>query len=261
MEEDAFKGKVALITGSSRGIGRAIALRFARAGADVVVNHSKAGGHSADKAAQVCSEVESLGRGALAVPADISLKSEVKEMFSKAAEHFGRLDYLVLNAARAPFKPAEKLLEREIRQLVDTNLIGNIFCVQQAVPLLEATSGKIVFISSLGSRFYLPSYPLGSMKAAMEALIRDCSESLGPKGISVNAVCSGIVKTDSFRVLRMYMKDIEHIPDDLCVSPEEVADVVLFLCSPAARAVCGETIVVDKGLSNRLYRPAWTAKP
>jgi len=261
MEQEAFKGKVALITGSSRGIGRAIALTLARAGADIVVNHSKAGGSSQGKAEDVCAEVEKLGGRAVAIAADIASKAEVKEMFAQAAARFGRLDYLVLNAAKAHFKPIEKLLEREIRQLVDTNLIGNIFCIQQAVPLLESTSGRIVFISSLGSRFYLPSYPLVSMKAAMEAVVRDCSESLGPRGISVNAVCAGIVKTDSFRVLRMYMQDIEHIPDDLCVTPEEVADAVLFLCSGASRALRGEIVVVDKGLTSRLYRPAWTAKP
>jgi NAD(P)-dependent dehydrogenase (short-subunit alcohol dehydrogenase family) len=260
IEENFFTDKTALITGSSRGIGRAIALAFARVGADIVVNHSKAEGSSKRKAEEVCREIENLGRRALAVPADIGLKSSVTAMIEAVSGWNGRLDFLVLNAAKAPFKPVEKLLEREIRQLVETNYIGNIFCIQKALHLLEASKGKIVFVSSLGSRFYNPSYPLGSMKAAMEALVRDFSESLAPRHICVNAVCGGIVKTDSFMVLRLHMEEIEHIPDELCVSPEALADVVVFLCSPGARAISGQTIVVDNGLSNRLYRPEWGRK-
>jgi NAD(P)-dependent dehydrogenase (short-subunit alcohol dehydrogenase family) len=166
----------------------------------------------------------------------------------------GKLDYLVLNAAKAPFKSIEKLFERELRQLVETNYLGNIFCIQSALPMLEQTQGKIIFISSLGSRFYNPSYPLGSMKAAMESVIRDCSETLRGKKISVNAVCGGIVKTDSFKVLRQYWDNIDMLPDDLFVEPEEIADVALFLCSQASRGITGQTIVVDKGLSNTILR-------
>ncbi len=185
MEESLFTGKTALVTGSSRGIGRAIALAFARAGADVIVNHSRTTESSRNKAEAVCREIEGLGRKTFSVQADIGLKSSVKEMMEMISNRFGRLDFLVLNAAKAPFKPIEKLLEREIRQLVETNFMGNIFCIQEALPLLEATEGKIVFISSLGSRFYNPSYPLGSMKAAMESIVRDCAESFAPQEISV----------------------------------------------------------------------------
>lgn len=95
----------------------------------------------------------------------------------------------------------------------------------------------------------------------MEALIRDCAEGLADRSVCANAVCGGIVKTDSFKTLRQYMDEIENIPDELCVSPEALADVVVFLCSPAARGIRGQTVVVDNGLSNRLYRPAWVKKP
>lgn len=261
MEKNVFSNKVALVTGSSRGIGRAIALAFARAGADVVVNHSKPEGSSREKAEEVCREIEDLGRKAYAVPANVGSKASVREMFEQVGSLCGRLDFLVLSAARAPFKPFEKLFEREIRQLVETNFMGNIFCIQEAVPMLEKTQGRIVFISSLGSRFYNPSYPLGSMKAAMEVVVRDCSESLFPRGIQVNGVCGGVVKTDSFKVLRHVMEEITQIPEELCVAPEAIADVVMFLCSPNSRAIRGQTIVVDNGLSNRLYRPAWVKQP
>lgn len=261
MEWNAFKDRVALVTGSSRGIGHALARTFAAAGADVVVNYRQAGGRSQEQAESLCREIEALGRRAYLLQADISVKPSVKEMFSAVRERVGRLDFLVLNAARAPFKPIERLFERELRQLVETNYLGNIFCVQEALALLEKSEGRVVFLSSLGSRFYNPEYPLGSMKAAMESVVRDLSESLAPRGINVNAVCGGFVKTDSFKVLRQYMEDLEQLPEQFFVEPETIADVVLFLCSPASRGIRGQTIVVDQGLSNTLYRPKPKKKP
>ncbi len=119
---------------------------------------------------------------------------------------------------------------------------------------MKENGGKIIFVSSLGSRFYNPAYPLGSMKAAMESIVRDCAESLRDKGISVNAVCGGIVKTDSFKILRQFWDNIDMLPEELFVETDELADVVLFLCSPESRGITGQTIVVDKGLSNSLFR-------
>ena len=261
MERMDFQDRVALITGSSRGIGHTLARSFARAGADVVINYRQAGGRSQEQAEQLSREVEQMGRRSLVLQADISEKAAVKQMFTQVRERFGRLDFLILNAARAPFKPLEKLFERELRQLVETNYMGNIFCVQEALPLLEKNEGRIVFLSSLGSRFYNPEYPLGSMKAAMESVVRDLSETLSERKINVNAVCGGFVKTDSFKVLRQYMEDLEQLPEQFFVEPEAIADVVLFLCGPASRGIRGQTMVVDQGLSNTLYRPRPKKKP
>ncbi|HTR44332.1 MAG TPA: SDR family oxidoreductase [Thermodesulfovibrionales bacterium] len=251
----SFGNKVALITGSSRGIGAAIARAFALAGSDVVLNYRKAGGKSQEQGERLCREIEEMGRRAYLIQADISVKASVKQLFSEVGQKCNRLDFLVLNAARAPFKALEQLPERELRQLVETNFMGNIFCVQEALPLFGEHGGKIVFISSLGSRFYNTSYPLGTMKAAMESAVRDLAESLGEAHISVNGVCGGIVKTDSFKVLRQLWDEVAQIPDELFVEPDEIADAVLFLCSEASRGIRGQTIVVDRGLSNRLHRP------
>ncbi|MBF0518788.1 MAG: SDR family oxidoreductase [Nitrospirae bacterium] len=244
----------ALITGSSRGIGRAIAVRFAKSGVDVAVNYSREGGKSESAAKALVEEFKSLGVNAVSIKADISKKDEVKYLIAETISNLGRLDYLVLNAAKAPFKPIEKLFERELNDLVRTNYMGNIFCVQEALSYLEAASGKIVFISSLGSKYYNASYPLGSMKAAMEAVVRDLSETLSKKGISVNAVSGGIVKTDSFKVLRQYVEGLDMMPESFFVTPEEIADVVYFLCSGQSRGISGQTIVVDRGMSNSLFR-------
>jgi NAD(P)-dependent dehydrogenase (short-subunit alcohol dehydrogenase family) len=254
MEWNALRDKVVLITGSSRGIGNAIARKFAHSGADVVINYRQKGGRSESQAGQLHQEIEAMGRRALLIQADVSLKQSVKQMFNEVKEQCGRLDFLILNAARAPFKPLERLFERELRELVETNYLGNIFCIQEALPLLEKNGGGVVFISSLGSRFYNPEYPLGSMKAAMESVVRDLSESLREKRISVNGVCGGFVKTDSFKVLRQFMDEIENLPEALFVEPESLAEVVLFLCDPASRGIRGQTLVVDNGLSNTLYR-------
>ena len=253
MKSDTFADRIAVVTGSSRGIGHSIAKKFAISGANVVINYRKAGGASQAQAEKLHQDILEMGRRAFLVHGDISAKSEAKRLISEAVERYGRLDFLVLNAARAPFKPLEKLFERELRQLVETNYMGNLFCIQAAVPFLEETKGHIIFISSLGSRFYSPSYPLGSMKAAMEAVVRDCAESLRGKSISVNGVCGGLVKTDSFKVLRQYWEDIDRVPEELLQQPDEIAEVVVFLCSPAARGIRGQTIVVDGGLGNRLY--------
>jgi len=254
MEWNAFRDSVALVTGSSRGIGNAIARKFARSGADVVINYRQKGGRSEKQAELLRQEIEAMGRRALLIQADVSVKQSVKQMFQEVQERLGRLDFLILNAARAPFKPLERLFERELRELIETNFMGNIFCIQEALPLLEKNEGRVVFLSSLGSRFYNPEYPLGSMKAAMESAVRDLSESLRPKGISVNGVCGGLVKTDSFKVLRQFMGELEALPEELFVEPETLAEVVLFLCDPASRGIRGQTLVVDNGLSNTLYR-------
>ncbi len=250
-----LRGRVALVTGSSRGIGRAIALALARAGADIAVHGRRVSDAANCGGEETQAEVRLLGRRAEVFHGDIAVKAEVEALLDAVGKAFGRLDVLVLNAARAPFKSTERLLERDARQLIDTNLLGNLWCVQRAVPWLAKQGGDIVYISSLGSRFMNPDYPLGVMKAAMEALVRQWAEELAPKGIRSNAVCAGLVKTDAFKTMRLIWPGIEHLPEDLVVAPEEVADVVAFLTSPAARAIRGQTLVVDRGLSNRLIRP------
>lgn len=247
-------GRVALITGSRRGIGAAIADRLARAGFAIAVHGRSGEGRSAETGEAVCAQLREHGVEAASFHGDIASKAEVTALMEQVGAHFGRLDCLVLNAARAPFKESWRLLERDLRQLVDTNLLGNVFCLQKALPLLEKDGGHVVFLSSLGSRYMNVQYPLGPMKAAMEAMVRQWAEELRDKGVQANAICAGLVKTDAFKTLRRLWPEISALPEACFVTPEEVADVVAFLTSPAARAIAGQTLVVDKGLSNRVMR-------
>lgn len=247
-------GKVVLVTGSSRGIGQAIARRLAADGADVAVHGRNPKGPTAEGASRFRDELRELGRKAEVIFADLTDKAAVGELMAQVKAAFGRLDVLVLNAARAPFKETTRLLERDLRQLVETNLMAPLFCVQKALGLLEREGGDVVFISSLGSRFMNPQYPLGPMKAAMESMTRQWAEELGPKGIRANAVCAGLVKTDAFKTLRRLWKGLDQLPEELFVTPEEVAGVVSFLTRQDASAIRGQTIVADRGLSNRILR-------
>ena len=254
MTQHALEGRTALVTGSSRGIGSAIARHLARQGADVVVHGRQPEGPSAASAEVLRDEIRALGRRSEVLFADVSDKAEVQRLMGEVDEAMGGLDLLVLNAARAPFKDTMKLLDRDLRQLVGANLYGPLYCVQTAQPLLARNGGDIVFLSSLGSRYMNPQYPLGPMKAAMEAMVRQWSEELRPQGIRANAVCAGLVKTDAWKTLRRIWRDLEALPEEAFVTVEEVADVVAFLASPAAGGIQGQTLIVDRGLSNRILR-------
>ena len=249
-----LEGKVAWVTGSSRGIGRAIALRLARDGADIAIHGRSDAGPSRAAADEAAEAVRALGRRAICVAGDIARKDDVGAAAEQIEAELGRLDLLVLNAARAPFKETPRLLERDLRMLVETNLLGHVFCVQKSLPLMERQGGRIVFISSLGSRYMNPQYPLGPMKAAMEAMVRQWAEELRPKGVNANAVCAGLVKTDSYKTLRRIWPELAGLPEEAFVTPEEVADVTAFLCGADSHAISGQTLVVDHGLSNRILR-------
>ena len=253
---EACHGRVALVTGSSRGLGRVIARKLSEAGAHLVLNYRKTGGRSEAQAQALAKELVERGSPAVAIQADISQKDAVAAMFQEIGARYGRLDILVLNAARAPFKRVGELLKRDLLELVETNFLGNVYCMQQALPLMQGRPGHVVFISSLRSRFALPNYPLGSMKTAMESLVKHWAVELKDRQITMNGVTAGLLKTDSLIVLRQYWPGVERLPASAFVELEDVASVVLFLCTDAARSIRGQQIVVDNGLSNELLRSA-----
>ncbi|MEX2114787.1 MAG: SDR family oxidoreductase [Pirellulales bacterium] len=246
-------GHVALVTGGSRGIGRACALRLAQAGADITINYVV----NRQAAMAVADEIAALGRRVLVVKADVSEQDDVRSMMDAIKEHFGRLDVLVSNAATGGFRPLLAATQRNFHAAYDTNVLALLYLVQAAMPLLERKEGdgrsKVITLSSHGSHVALPFYGLiGSSKAALESLVRHLTLEIGDRGVNINVVKSGLVDTDSTRRL----PNAEAIFDgrksksmmgERMLTADDVADAVLFLSCPLSDLVQGEVLTVDGG--------------
>ncbi|MEX1041552.1 MAG: SDR family oxidoreductase [Pirellulaceae bacterium] len=246
-----LSGKIALVTGSSRGMGRACALRLAEAGADVIVNYVT----SRTAAMETAKEIRGMGRRSFVVKADVSQKDDVESMMDYIGEHIHQLDIIVSNAATGGFRPLLAANEKHFENTYHTNVLAMLYLVQAGLPLLEKCNGrsKVIGISSHGSDMALPWYGLiGSSKAALESLARHLTLEVGDKGVNVNIVKSGLVETDSTKRLPNAGQMFDHRKDktmmgDRMLTIEDVANAVLFLASPLADLVQGETLTVDGG--------------
>lgn len=247
-----FKNKIALITGSGRGIGKAIALYFAQHGADVVINFFR----NREPAEETAREVEKLGRRALLVKADVGDLDDITRLFDEVEKEFGGLDILVHNAASGYNRPAMEQKPKGWDWTMNINARALLFSAQRAAVMMkERGGGKIVSISSAGATRVLPDYVVvGASKAALESLTRYLGIELISKGINVNAVSPGVVETEALNHFasmdgqaNIIQKFIEQVPAGRLILPEEVAGVVAFLCSPAASMIVGQTIVMDGG--------------
>jgi enoyl-[acyl-carrier protein] reductase III len=242
-----LNGKVALVTGGSRGIGRAIALKLASEGASVVVNYFR----RREAAEDTVREIEKLGVRGLALRANVGEPEKISEMFAAITADFGRLDILVSNAASGLPRPILDLDAKVWQWTMDINARALLLCAQHAVKLMEGRGGKIVAISSLGSSLVLPYYAaIGISKATLEAVTRYLAIELAPKDICVNAVAASLVPTDSGKLYAGGKEGkLPSTPAGRVVSPEDVAGVVSFLCSEAAFMIRGQMIVIDGGTS------------
>ncbi|MGO9906516.1 MAG: SDR family oxidoreductase [Solirubrobacteraceae bacterium] len=248
-----FEGKVALITGASRGIGRALALRLAARGTRVVVNYKQ----NDELAREVMAEIERLGGGGMAVRADLESVEEIEAMFDQVQEQFGRLDFFVSNASASNFHHFMDLKPHHLERTFNLNVRAFVVGTQRAVRLMPESGGRIVVLSSYGSIRSFPTYAnLGSAKAAIETWARYMAIELAPRGVNVNAVNGGIIETDSssyfYATGRVPSLDtvLPKIPKRRMGSAAEVAECVLFLLSPGAEYVTGTTLVVDGGLTS-----------
>lgn len=246
-----FQNKVAVVTGSGRGIGRAIAQTLAAEGADIVVNFFR----NRAPAEETAAAISALGRRALVVKADVGAMEGIEALFAEAEREFGGVDILINNAASGYNRPVMEQKVKGWDWTMNINARAALFCSQRAAPSMAARGGgHIVNISSPGSTRVLPDYVLvGASKAALEALTRYLAVELAPQKIVVNAVSPGIVATDAlqhFARLRegdVLGKVIQGTPAGRLVTPDDVAALVAFLCSPAADMIRGQTIVIDGG--------------
>ena len=246
---EPLHGKVALVTGAARGIGRAIARKLAGAGCDVVVNYY----NSADEAEALCAEIRAQGRRALAVQASVGVPDSVDELFEAIRREFDRLDIVVSNAASGVLKPTLEMGMKHWRWCMETNALAINLLAQRAVPMMP-DGGRIIAMSSLGSLRAMPNYGfIGASKAALEALVRALAQELGPRGIRVNTVSAGVVDTDAlayFPNRAEVLADFERRnPSRVKLTPEAVADAVYLLCLPEAAMINGHTLVVDCGFA------------
>jgi NAD(P)-dependent dehydrogenase (short-subunit alcohol dehydrogenase family) len=247
-----FDGKVALITGGSRGIGRELALRLAARGTTTIVNYKQ----NQELARSTVDEIERLGATGVAIRADLESLDEIEAMFDQVQEQFGRLDFFISNASASNFHHFMDIKPHHLERSFNLNVRAFVLGTQRAVRLMH-DGGRIVVLSSYGSIRSFPTYAnLGSAKAALETWARYMAVELAPRGINVNAVNGGIIATDSssyfYATGRVPSLDtvVPKIPKRRMGTAAEVAECCVFLLSPGAEYVTGTSLVVDGGLTS-----------
>lgn len=249
MSERDLEGKVALVTGGSRGIGRAISEGLARRGANVVIAYLR----KRAAAEETCRALDDHGVKALSVRCNVGDAGEVDELFGLIGEAFGRLDVFVSNAASGVIRPLEELDCRAWDWTMDINARPPLLAARY-LPDLMPEGGSVVALSSLGASRVMPGYAVvGASKAALEAVIRYLAVELGPRRIRSNVVSAGVVDTDALKhfPMREAMLDVARTgsPVGRLVTPADVAATVDFLTSDRATMINGQTIVLDGGAS------------
>ncbi len=248
-----LQGDRVLITGSSRGIGRAIALAMARAGAQVAIHYHRA----AEAAELVAREIRELDRECIVVQGNLEDADQRARMIEAVSQQWGTIDVLVANAAATAFKPVTELRPYHLHRTYTVVVESLVDLVQRLLPLMtQGRHGRIITISSQGSHYALPRYAsIGAGKAAMEAMTRYLAAELGPLGITCNAISPGVINTDSVRyyAAERYESFLSRIaeatPLGRLVQPDDIAAAVIMLASPYARMITGQVIQVDGGIS------------
>jgi len=242
-----FENKIVLITGASRGIGKATALLFAKEGAKVIVDYVL----QKDEARSVVDEIKKIGSDAIAIECDVSKEDEVKKMFSQAVETFGRIDILVNNAGIVDDTPIFSRTTEQFLKTLEVNLVGNFLCSKYAAEqMLKNKSGKIINISSTNAinSFSPDAIDYDASKAGVITLTKDFAKELAPF-VQVNAIAPGWVDTDMNKDLpkEFIDKEIKKIYSKRFAKPEEIAKAVLFLAGEDANYITGSVLVVDGG--------------
>jgi 3-oxoacyl-[acyl-carrier protein] reductase len=242
-------GKIAVVTGASKGIGASIAKHLAGEGAAVVVNYAS----SKEAADRVVDEITSTGGKAIAIQADVSQKAEVEQLFAKTQQIFGKLDILVNNAGIYESYPLEDITEESFHKHFNLNVLGLILTTQQAVKHFNSTGGNIINISSLVSTIPLPNNSVYSAtKAAVDAVTKSLSKELGSRNIRVNAINPGFVETEGTHAAGAvggdFQKQVEgQIPLGRIGQPQDIAPAVVFFASSDSGWITGATLPIGGG--------------
>jgi enoyl-[acyl-carrier protein] reductase III len=243
-------GKRALVTGSSRGIGRAIALSLAECGVDVAINYLR----NRAKAEETAQEIESHGVRSLVVKGNVAKPEHVKAIFEKIGEEWQGLEIMISNAASGVLRSARELTLHHFHWSMDINAAALLPLTQGFINLPGEGDKVVVAVSSLGAVRAIPNYTaVGASKAALESMVRHLAAELAPDGVRVNAVSAGTVDTDA--LLHFPNRDDmlegarQRTPAGRLLTPQDVANTVVYLCTDFASMIHGQTIVVDGGYS------------
>ena len=245
-----LKGKVALVTGASKGIGASIARHFAAEGASVVVNYAT----SKTGADQVVAEITQRGGQAIAAQGNLARKADIERLFAETRKSFGRLDILVNNAGIYEFSPLDAITEEHFHKQFDLNVLGLLFATQEAARLFGPEGGSIINISSVVSTFTPENSAVyTATKASVDAITRVLAKELGPRKIRVNAINPGMVDTEGVRSAGLsegeFRKQVEaDTPLGRIGQPRDIAPAAVFLASDDSAWITGETLVISGGL-------------
>ncbi len=244
-----LKDKCALITGASRGIGRAIAIKLASEGVHVAINYLR----SQTPALETARAIEQFGVRAVPIKGNVADRGHLDCIFKKIEQEFGRMDIVVSNAASGVLKPAVELTERHWHWTMDINAGALLGLIQHAMPLMGGRGGRVIAVSSLGAVRAIPDYAaVGASKAALESLVRHLAVELAPRGINVNAVSAGVVETDAlkhFPTGRRFWTTPAGARRPAAHDAGGCRQRGVFLCTPLADMIHGQTLVVDGGYS------------
>lgn len=246
----SLTGKKALVTGSSRGIGRGIALALATQGADVAINYT----NNLDSAQEVAQEIEDLHQEALVIQADVSSSKEVEKMFAEINKKWGKLDILVNNAGIIRYNDFEKVSESEWDEIIGVNLKGQFLCAQRAVKLMKH-GGRIINIASISSGGVGVAFPqivpYTASKGGVVGMTENLAVDLGPKNINVNAIAPGVIETDMSKTSLKNKAEVEallsRIPKRRAGKPSDIGAAAAFLASDEADYITGNVLYVDGG--------------
>jgi 3-oxoacyl-[acyl-carrier protein] reductase len=243
----SLSGKVALVTGASRGIGRAVAVKLASEGADLIVTAT-----SLERAQKTADEITRMGRKALAVKVDVAVTAEVEALFAKIVENFGKIDILVNNAGITRDGLLMRMKDDDWDAVVDVNLKGTFNCTREAVKLMAKTkSGSIVNISSVvGETGNAGQANYCASKAGIIGFTKAVAREYAKRNITINAVTPGFIETDMTEVLSQAVKEdlLKQIPSGRFGKPEDIANAVYFLVSEMAGYITGHVLAVNGGM-------------